>query len=278
MRSEETERLLGGYATGSLTESERRVLFEAALEDQQVFDALQDEEALRDLLADGESRTAVERALRLPVPEKLGARWFARPWVWGWAVGLAASCVLAIVLLRPEKREIASVSIPPMAPNASLQSAPEESIASKQRPRAKKQKANVPQPGVVAADRAPEPTEQIVASPAAPMAMSLRSSTTLPLAFVVVAPSDVIQAGDAIRIRVRPDAAGVMSLLQRGAAGTWTLLEPAVDVLAGQEYTIPRLPFIVTSESNFRLMLVPTGGLPRFAVFTVTPGKAAPSQ
>ena len=41
------EKLIGGYATNTLTESERKLLFEAALEDQELFDALQQEQALK---------------------------------------------------------------------------------------------------------------------------------------------------------------------------------------------------------------------------------------
>ena len=38
-------KLLGGYAAGTLTPEERRALFDAALADQALFDALADEEA-----------------------------------------------------------------------------------------------------------------------------------------------------------------------------------------------------------------------------------------
>ena len=40
MNREEIQKLIGGYATGSLTDDERRLLFEAALDDQDLFDAL----------------------------------------------------------------------------------------------------------------------------------------------------------------------------------------------------------------------------------------------
>ncbi len=52
MNAREAERLLGGYATGTLSEAERQALFAAALSDQEIFDALADEESLRELLAD----------------------------------------------------------------------------------------------------------------------------------------------------------------------------------------------------------------------------------
>ena len=109
MRDEQIERLLGGYATNTLTEAERRGLFEAALEDQDLFNALQDEEALRDLLADTASRSQVERALRRPEAEVRGRGWFARPWVWGLAGSLAAACLTIAVLttVKPEGKKAA---------------------------------------------------------------------------------------------------------------------------------------------------------------------------
>jgi hypothetical protein len=40
MSREEIQKLIGGYATGSLTAGEQQALFEAALEDQELFDEL----------------------------------------------------------------------------------------------------------------------------------------------------------------------------------------------------------------------------------------------
>ena len=78
MTHEEIRKLLGGYATNTLTGSERRALMEAALDDQELFNALQDEEALRQLLADPASREQVHQAL----DEKPAPAWRARGWVW----------------------------------------------------------------------------------------------------------------------------------------------------------------------------------------------------
>ncbi len=54
--SPEIRHLLGGYATGTLTDDERARLFAAALDDQALFDALAEEQPLKDLLDDPESR------------------------------------------------------------------------------------------------------------------------------------------------------------------------------------------------------------------------------
>jgi hypothetical protein len=79
--------MLGGYATGTLTGEERRALFETALEDQQLFDALAQEQPLRDLLRD----PAVKAQLLAALGEA-PATWRQRAarWMWGHAVGLAA--------------------------------------------------------------------------------------------------------------------------------------------------------------------------------------------
>jgi len=95
-------KLLGGYAAGTLTEEERRALFEAALTDQPLFDALADEEALREVLADPASRERVRAALADRPPtafEVLGA-WLRRPSVWALAGTMAAAVVLTVVVLR----------------------------------------------------------------------------------------------------------------------------------------------------------------------------------
>ncbi len=64
MRREELETLLGGYATGTLTAQERTLLFEAALADQALFNALADEQALKELLDNPHARRRLLTALR----------------------------------------------------------------------------------------------------------------------------------------------------------------------------------------------------------------------
>ena len=105
MSNPEIRKLLGGYATNSLTESERQALFEAAVGDQELFNALQDEEALRELLADPQSREKVRRALEEPQPTV--APWWSRRWVWGGtaAAAVAAMAVAVVIQWNPPRRE-----------------------------------------------------------------------------------------------------------------------------------------------------------------------------
>ena len=58
MTADEARKLLGGYATGSLTEAERKVLFEAALQDQELFDELAGEQVLKEVLDEPGTRSA----------------------------------------------------------------------------------------------------------------------------------------------------------------------------------------------------------------------------
>ena len=60
MTNEEIQKLLGGYATNTLTEAERKVLFEAALDNQELFNAMQQEEALKDLLSVQNRQISIE--------------------------------------------------------------------------------------------------------------------------------------------------------------------------------------------------------------------------
>ena len=66
--------LLGGYATSTLSRQEREELFAAALEDQQLFDELVDEESLRELLDDPLERQRLIN--ELSEERRVSDRWF----------------------------------------------------------------------------------------------------------------------------------------------------------------------------------------------------------
>jgi len=104
MTDEEVQRLLGGYATNSLSEAERKALFEAALEDQELFDALHGEQALKDLLDDQISRAQVRAALE-GASATTARPWWRRGWTWGLAGGVAAAALtvaLIAIINRPD--------------------------------------------------------------------------------------------------------------------------------------------------------------------------------
>lgn len=102
MSREEIQKLLGGYATDTLSEAERRALFEAALEDQELFDALAKEQALREVLQDPAARQQLIVALG-PAREPLLAHFWRelrKPAVLAMAGGLAALLIVAALVMR----------------------------------------------------------------------------------------------------------------------------------------------------------------------------------
>lgn len=101
MSREDIARLLGGYATGTLTPEEQQALFAAALEDQALFDELAREQALRDVLREPAARGQLLAAL------EDRPRWYRRfgPWMMRpAALTAAAACLLvwgAVAVWRP---------------------------------------------------------------------------------------------------------------------------------------------------------------------------------
>jgi hypothetical protein len=105
MNKEDIQKLIGGYATGSLTDEERHKLFEAALDDQELFDTLQQEEPLRDLFDDPFSREQVRRAAAEGLPRRPRTSWFRRPWIWASAASVALAGVLVVALVRWDRTQ-----------------------------------------------------------------------------------------------------------------------------------------------------------------------------
>jgi hypothetical protein len=95
---DEAKKLLGGYATDSLTGEERKALLAAALDDQELFDALQQEQALKDVLDDRVARAEIRQALDMRQPQ--ADAWWTRWWAWGGA-GAAVAAALAILIILP---------------------------------------------------------------------------------------------------------------------------------------------------------------------------------
>lgn len=92
MNREDIQKLLGGYATGTLTPEEQQMLFEAALGDQELFDALAREQSLRDLLADPTAKAHLLAAL-----DERPARWWQSLGWWRPAAAAIAMAGLAAV-------------------------------------------------------------------------------------------------------------------------------------------------------------------------------------
>lgn len=192
MKPEEIRNLLGGYATGTLTEEERKLLFEAALQDQDLFDALVREQALKEAL---EQPGAKERLLAALDTRRDGKRWLPawlhRPWPWAVA-GTAALAVMSLVVLvqverpRSKQREVAMerapattlsqpqepAAVPAPAPPAAARPAPERRAKKLSAPSARPQRppegkpageaAAGPAPATPVAERTPNQAPPVV--------------------------------------------------------------------------------------------------------------------
>jgi len=99
------ERMLGGYATGNLSEQEKQDLFSAALQDQTLFDALMDEEALKDVLTQpGATRELIDALQPKESVLTRLRRWLATPMAWG-VTGAAATAAVVVVMLATRSTE-----------------------------------------------------------------------------------------------------------------------------------------------------------------------------
>lgn len=202
MNPREAEKLLGGYATGTLTEAERRALFAAALEDQSLFDALADEEVLRELLADPSARAKLLAGLE---PPKVRPFW-RRPGALTLAASLVAAVGVGIVVKHtkaPQLRELNEAPPPPQVQQAPAMATPPEAAkaAPKVAPRMKKmESAPIPPP---APTPAPPPAEAepgpVVAGVAAQADRAMESKTA-------PAPAPMAAAGNIAQLAKRRES------------------------------------------------------------------------
>lgn len=135
MRDQDLDKLLGGFAADTLTPEEQARLYSAALADQQLFDALADEQALKELLADPAVRRRLLQALNQTSTGDTATwlDWFRRSSGLAWAGGLAAT-VVAVVLgtkiyedsLKHAALSVATEETRPSAPPAQAPSSSQQ--------------------------------------------------------------------------------------------------------------------------------------------------------
>lgn len=171
MTQDEICKLLGGYAADTLTADERRMLFEAALEDQELFNALQNEDALRELLEDPVSRAQIHTALQSRRP----AFWSKR-----WVYGVAIPAVLAVIVIAVMNRANGPQQIPqspaPALPQMVARDAAPKIEASPKTEAAPQPQA-VPPPQIASQPQIRKQTTVPQASPAAPAPTGLQLET-----------------------------------------------------------------------------------------------------
>jgi hypothetical protein len=135
----QAEKLIGGWVAGTLTESERSVLLRASLENQALFDAMADEEGMREVLADPAVRRELAAMLQ---PRRTDGFWqrLFKPGPMA-AFGTAVLAMMAFfVMRRPalEERALAPASAvlkneAPAAPVITSQSAKPEPVRAARR-------------------------------------------------------------------------------------------------------------------------------------------------
>ncbi len=132
MRREEIDRLLARLSSGELTSTEREALYNAALEDQALFEEIFAEQALAEALDDDVVRDTFLNAEKTRQREAAAAKVEKRriPW-WGWAVpaAVAASTVIGVILLREPARDEAVAQRTAQQPIEAAQSQPPKAVA-----------------------------------------------------------------------------------------------------------------------------------------------------
>lgn len=224
MTREEARKLIGGYATGSLTESERAALFHAALDDQDLFDELAGEHSLKELL---ESPGARNRLIAALTPEVAQPR---RAW-WPWAVAFAGGLtVVTVLMLRPREVEapvqiaetrVEKVEQPISAPEAAPAEAPNPQV------KATARKATPPKE-----EPQPNPAEEAPVADRAEVATAAAPPTALPNTAIVQVPS--VQA-------------------LRETAGNGFVAQPNNALLAQRSTFARSLEYEITPERELRI-------------------------
>jgi hypothetical protein len=152
--TDDVRKLLGGFATGTLSEGERQALFQAALHDDQLFAALADEQILKDLLEDSAVRAQLLRATEEPKFGVSGVfrEWFEQPKSKALvATGVILLAAIGVNEARKGSRpmEVAEVRRPPAitAPAPERRSAEPKLAAKLERPAVRpKREASPSQP------------------------------------------------------------------------------------------------------------------------------------
>lgn len=125
MSREDIQKLLGGYATGTLTPEERDALFAAAIEDQELFDALMREEPLRELLQDPVANNRLRAALAVSSRASWYHQWLRPAALTAAAAGIVAIGVVMLQRHAPPARPVEIAKVEPVRPPAVVLPAPE---------------------------------------------------------------------------------------------------------------------------------------------------------
>lgn len=202
MTREELRGLIGGYATGTLSEAERKALFEAALDDQELFDELAREQALKEAI---EEPGAKQRLLAAVATKPASRPWWKQTWSWAAIAAACVAVITGIVLLRPhgELQQLARVQLPKA-----------------QLPQVQPQRSALPEP---------PPIEAPVRRPAPP-APAQQNAQRLTSAPEVEAPKQTTAEPAPVPLPQAPAPSPAAGVATNGAASAGTLAAPAPPV------------------------------------------------
>jgi hypothetical protein len=254
MSRDEIRKLLGSYATDTLSETERSALFAAALEDQELFNELAKEQALRDVLRDPSARQQLIDALG---PPRETLRWLRKPAVWAMVGSMAALLIVAALMLRQTRHASrgdvivadAIATRPPAAapPSAAPLRVPEPAVVVRQ----PKQLARLPAVGALSAAR-PE-AKTAPAPPPPPQAVG-------GLAVVPQAQSQMVQVTPSPRFVAQQRATGSeMAVAKAEASAAANLAVEFTLLLKGAEGTYAAVPSntVFHARDSVRIQVAP---------------------
>lgn len=281
MSAEEAKKLLGGYATGTLTPEEQQALFAAALEDQDLFDALAGEQALKEAFDDPGTRAELLEAVT-------GSRksWWARWWPVPAGAGALALAALTVTLMVHREQPLATVAenraaapameaVPAAPPAAARQEKAVEKPADRRQMKAQPIAANEPiaqaeermveSAKKAVADTATEAPLAQLAAPAAPppapaaarapVAVAKESGSTISAAQRIFEAPPVTGDATTLGFRAAPGVGGAVM----GTGGARMKAERADAVRGAVSALVPPMPAMkytlaegaITVEANF---------------------------
>jgi hypothetical protein len=158
---DDIRRLMGAYATGSLTDTDRKALFEAALDDQDLFDELAREQAMKEVLDEPGVRERLIAGLPPVDSEPVAAAGgWRKPLAWGLSAAFVLSMsIAAVVITRSTDTRQASQKV------ATLDGQPAATAPATTAPEPIPQSASAPQSTPARVAGAPAPSSERPAQP-----------------------------------------------------------------------------------------------------------------
>jgi hypothetical protein len=218
MSPEQARQLLGGLAAGILTPEERRTLFEAALDDQALFNEVAEEMEFAAFLESPETRAQLANRIAIePQPQ----RWWAIRPAWLGLSGVIAAMLVVYLAIPHRVAELPAV--PVAAPPVPTLPVPSISKAVKKAPASPLKKVTV-QSAPATEPTPPRPLERMAAplAPASPVA-------TAPPPTVALSGSVHDAAGTPVPgaiIDIRNSAAGAGTRVKTDSGGHFTATAP----------------------------------------------------